>query len=172
MSRFRCWIALASLALTACGGGSGAAPPPFVVDAWVQPEPSADWSSRGELDAGAVRAVVNYLQPEAQALLAAQSWSVLDAETAARFVQDASLARSPGIPVLVRGVASLPDESSLQASDRFLVRWGGGDLVVSFLAGRRSETAQVRKAIVVMLPEEPRQVFVECLVVRYGGLDK
>jgi hypothetical protein len=156
----------------ACDGRSGGPPTPFVVDAWVQPEPSADWSSRVEIDVGAVRAVVNYLQPEAQALLAEQSWSVLDAETAARFVQDASLARSPGIPVLVRGVASLPDESGLQASDRFLVRWGGGDLVVSSLASRREETAQVRKALVVMLPEEPDEVFVECLVVRYGGVDK
>jgi hypothetical protein len=125
-----------------------------------------------EIESSAIREVVANLQAEAQALLAAQSSAVLDAAAVTRFVGGGSFVHGSGVPVLVRAVASQPDASSLERSDRFLVRWGGGDLVVTSLASRRDETAQVRKALVVMLPEEPDEVFVECLVARHGLPDK
>jgi hypothetical protein len=78
----------------------------------------------------------------------------------------------PGVTVVVRAVRSTPDASGLDASDSFHVRWHDGVVAVAHLAGRTAPTPQARHALVILLPTEPREVFVECLIVIHGGLSK
>lgn len=120
-----------------------------------------------------VHSVIPAHQSEAQAQLADRAWKIIDSVTAASWVGDASaFTDQPGIIVVVRAVRSTPDDSGIDASDRFLVRWHDGVVAVVHSAGRRTPTPEARHALVILLPAEPREVFVECLVAIHGGLSR
>lgn len=120
-----------------------------------------------------VQSVVAAHQDEAQAQLADRAWKAIDSATAASWVGDASaFTGQPGVTVVVRAVRSTPDASGLDANDSFHVRWHDGVVAVAHLAGRTALTPQARHALVILLPTEPREVFVECLVAIHGGLSK
>lgn len=160
------WIFGAGLVMSACtGDGSRVddASAPSTEDpasAWLRPAAALGPAGSTSISPRSICSVVDELQAEAQALLEASSWCVLDAETLRRFT-GARLDPGPEtVPVLLRAVRSSPDASGLEKDDGWRVLWKDGIAEVTHYADRRAQTSRARHAIVALMPGEPTELYV------------
>jgi len=170
MTQIKDMLALVVLALSGCvkrAAESQSAPSATIdaaPDAWLRFSSSADFSDCVTIAQEAVSSVAAEQQAEAQSQLVEQAWRTVDEVAARRLTGHEFVdAQAPGVLVLLRALRSAPDGSGLEKEDRYLVRWKHGAVAVSHFAGRRAPTEQLCHAIVVRLPAEPTEVYVECL---------
>lgn len=123
---FLLFLACASGAGSGSSGASTSAPK-HLPDAWGRFPHGVDLPPCTRLSPRSVFSVLDAGQREALELLAARAWLALDPAMTRRFgVAPDELARSPGVPVLLRSVRSEPDASGLEKDDRGSVRWKDG----------------------------------------------
>ncbi|MBI4881614.1 MAG: hypothetical protein HY812_18435 [Planctomycetes bacterium] len=75
-----------------------------------------------------------------------------------------------GMFVLLRGVDVETDENTSSRSDKFLVQWRDAAVHVISLATLSRFTPAKRRALVALLPAEPKEVFTSLWIARCGDL--
>jgi len=107
-------------------------------------------------------------QAGAQRRLAERSWSLLSPEDARAYVTGGAVAVESGsVAVLLRCVEPILGRDDDGRSDTLQVKWQSGTVAVKHMALRNDFMPLRRRAIVAVLPAEPREVFVEAFTAIY-----
>lgn len=162
-------VLLAVAAILACSDEKVGSDEDYPLDSWCRFLPPDQRKGMEELAHDRFAVVPEAHQPEAQALLAANSHVLLSDEQARRYGLAARTGSDPGgVLVLLRGLETEKDESRLGDRDEFSVFWKDGTVEVEHDAARGRPTPQRRRAIVAVLPGEPLEVYTVALSAIWG----
>jgi hypothetical protein len=115
--------------------------------------------------ASSIVQVLSENQKDAQQMLKDAAWRVLAPGDYA-LLTGRAYHESADVVVLIRGIRRLPNEDGTSSGDHFEVREKNGIVrVIHFACRHLPDPELAKEALVVMLPETPKDVFVESMTV-------
>jgi hypothetical protein len=129
-------------------------------DNWYRPYSGSPLLQQKNLvPKGSVRPVPDNLQPEAQALLQNEAWRELSTSEASAFGVAGLLKSSKERLILLRGVVLN------EATGAFEVYEQDGNVLVLHISMGKKAVPMRRKAVVAVLQNKPKEVFVSCSMI-------
>ncbi|MDP6761876.1 MAG: hypothetical protein QF903_00545 [Planctomycetota bacterium] len=166
-----CVLLLALIAGCGRSGGSSHTGVPSE-DAWTRFLPTGDPGGFDEVSSDEFCLVPEAMQAEAQLLLAIDRAVVLSGVDSRRFGGDRlGVPRANAKAVLLRALVADEDESGNTKADRLEVLWRAGVVDVRHVSSRTRHVPKTRRAVLALLPAEPKDVYTSAVYAIYGGVD-
>lgn len=167
-SRFLLNISLAMpFACGSCGGSTGSAGLP---DAWARWIPAGKDVGFEDVPATRFRIVDESKQAAAVRLLEQVPLRVLNPDEEKTLLDDQLLERGHSeIVILIRGLVAEDDGEGNAKRDKLTIRWRADAIVARYIAWRSHAVERKRRAILVVVPNEPRDAYVESAVAIMGA---